>query len=352
MAVRAPGDYDPNTGWPPDDSTDVPWQNDVELPGQFKGGGAGFGPGGFQGNPRLTAPAAGPPPGISLSANPHGDGPTPITPDEVIPPSSRPIAPNKSVGPFTGGTSTDATFPPPSGRPWWLPSFGPIGLGAAAVGAGIAGINNENQPGNVPAHGTGPEPVMSPEEIYRRQHSAAAPSYRPEDSPSYTDNRTFPMWPTPPAPATAPATYPHMPWPDTGAAPGVGSAAPAVPPPRPSPAATRQRPNLGAYGAPPAAVANSPFTTFDRPNMSPQNSMQGRQGDPQMGMLDLSRLFSGGQPAPVAAAPAPAPASILARPDLAQRVPLAQTPLPPRRPIDEPPRKTVKSSSTSQGGGY
>ena len=82
MAVRAPGDsgYDPSTGWPPDDSTGVNWDNDVELPGkfpfrwgntdlpgQFRGGGQGFGPGGFLGNPRLTANPAGPPPGVSLS---------------------------------------------------------------------------------------------------------------------------------------------------------------------------------------------------------------------------------------------------------------------------------------------
>ena len=74
MAVRAPWDsgYDPNTGWPPDDSTGIPWGDDTALPGSFQGGGAGFGPGGFQGSPRLTAPASGPPPGMSLSANPGG----------------------------------------------------------------------------------------------------------------------------------------------------------------------------------------------------------------------------------------------------------------------------------------
>ena len=38
--------------------------------------------------------------------------------------------------------------------------------------------------------------------------------------------------------------------------------------------------------------------------MSPQNSMQGRQGDPQMGMLDLSSIaLAEAKPAPVAAAP-------------------------------------------------
>ena len=155
----------------------------------------------FKEAPELTAPAAGPPPGLSLSANPHGDGP-PINPDQVIPPTSRPIAPNKQVAPFTGGTSTDATFPPPSGRPWWLPILGPIGLGAAAVGAGIAGINDENQPGNVPAHGTGPPDVMSPEEIYRRQHPGApAPAGTPNFvRPEGEVPRTYPMWPTPPAP--------------------------------------------------------------------------------------------------------------------------------------------------------
>jgi hypothetical protein len=299
VAVKAPGDnggYDPNTGWPPDDSTGVNWQNDVDLPGQF-------GPGGFQGSPKLTAPASGPPPGMSLAA------------------------PGSNWDP-RNWFKADPTATFEAGKP-----MGQIAAGGA-VPSILGGGGNPYWRGAIAAGG-----VLTPTPAETGEFNPAMITGRP-DAPLPLH---MPHRPVTPTPGATPASYPHMPWPDTGATPGVGSAAPAA-----APAATRQRPNLGAYGSPPAAVANSPFTTFDRPNMSPQNSMQGRQGAPQMGMLDLSRLFGGGQPAP---APAPAPVAAAppmgyagARPDLAQRVPLAQTPL--------PPRKTVKSSSTSQGGGY
>ena len=276
MAVKAPGDYDPNTGWPPDDSTGVNWQNDVDLPGQF-------GPGGFRASPKLTAPASGPPPGVSLPTptNAAGMGP------HIDPTTGQP---EMLTGPGGIAEKTAGGFNPLSllggGNPYWR--------GAIAAGG-----------------------VLTPTPAETGEFNPAMITGRPD--------------------APLPLHMPHRPVTPT---PGAMPARPITPTPStayPAPAATRQRPNLGAYGAPPAAVANSPFTTFDRPNMSPQNSMQGRQGDPKMGMLDLSRLFGGGQPAP---AIAPAPASILARPDLAQRVPLAQTPSP-------PPRKKAKSSSST-----
>ena len=155
MAVKAPGDnggYDPNTGWPPDDSTGVNWQNDVELPGKFKGGGAGFGwgdtdlpgnfgPGGFQGSSRLTAPAAGPPPGISLSngggGSPAAGGPT------VVPPTNSTIPPHKSVGPFTGGTSTE-NMP---GSNWDPRTLTPRPASPRCSRLGLAANSGENRRG-------------------------------------------------------------------------------------------------------------------------------------------------------------------------------------------------------------
>ena len=369
MAVRAPGDYDPNTGWPPDDSTGVNWQNDVELPGSFQGGGAGFGPGGFQGSPRLTAPASGPPPGMSLS---NGGGSGASVSPEVIPPTSSPLRPGASPAIRTPGfgPATDATVSKGGGLfsrlSGWLPSLlaNPV---AAGVG-GTAAISAAGWPAEkgrakltvdprIDASGSGGfdvgQPLGAPggPDSFSPDAGQPTPNYvRPEaDVP-----RTYPSWPTPPAPA--PSAQRGMPWADNnGGRPyGVGSPAPAIPPRRvvpraAGPAAVRQQPNLGTYGGAAPVVANSPFIIFDRPNMTPQNSARDHQGASQMGMLDLSHLFGGGQPTPAAA-------PIAARPDLAQRVPLGQTPLPvPRPPVDAPlpvPRPRLRSSSSSQGGGY
>ena len=367
MAVRPIGGYDPDTGQPIDDSTGIQWQDDVTLP-KWQGGGQGFGPGGFQGSPRLTAPASGPPPGVSLSANPHGDGPTPINPDEVIPPNSRPIAPNRQVGPFTGGSATENVFPQPQGPGGWMGMIPGLlsrfGVPAAAIGAGVAGIQNENQPGNVPAHGTGPQDVMSPEEIYRRQHGPP-PSNVPQpgfQQPAHPSTMRYPSWPTPPAPTGVDATIPPFTargQPSRPVTPTPATAYPASPVATPAvagPAAARQQPNLGNY---------SPFTTVSRPNANPGigggmlgggvNSPRGQGGAPLGTALDLSRLFGGGQPAPAAAAPvrAPVAAPVYRQPSIRM--------IPPAIPIGggagnvmEAPTGTSrrKGSSSSQGGGY
>jgi hypothetical protein len=350
MGVRVMGGYDTATGWPPDDSTGVEFQDDVEIPGQFRGGGAGFrwgdtdlpgkyGPGGFRVSPRITPPVTGAQ-GTSLSGVPRGGGAPAQGGPDIFGPQRQNLRPGMSPAVRTGpGASTDATFAPgkpipgAAPRPWWLPNLTPFGLGAAAGGAAIGGIANENQPGNVPAHGTGPDDVLSPQAIYDRQHPQTAdPGFTPNFvRPEGEIQRTFPMWPTPgpgmPSAAATPLppSRPATPMPVT--ARGTPSAA--------GPAAVAQQPNLGNYGA-------SPFTTLDyRPNSGPNER---NRGSPVATALDLSRLFGGGgQPAPAAAAAAPP--SILARPDLAQRVPLSKTPLP-------PPKPKKKSSSSSQGGGY
>ena len=325
MALKTFGSgWDPNSGWAPDDSTDVPWQSETDLPGQFQGGGAGFGPGGFQGSPRLTGPASGPPPGISLSANPGG-GSAPATGGPgIFPPTNSTIPTNKSVGPFTGGTATDAIIrgagnvarrfnplrripladivtptdelAPPSAdeAPSW--SYTPGAVRPVPRPAG------EPSPSNVPDNFPDQTPKFPTPTGY--PPVGTAPNFvRPEaDVP-----RTYPSWPTPPAPApftgdprNEPNNFPNSPNAIGAPVPTpIGSPAPAIPPRRvvpraAGPAAVRQQPNLGNYG---------PFTTITRPNMNPgigggmlgggsAGGRGGAGGPPQMTALDLSKLFS------------------------------------------------------------
>lgn len=274
MAVRAPGDYDPNTGWPPDDSTGVRWQDDVTLPGQFQGGGAGFGPGGFQGNPKLTGPASGPPPGISLSNG------------------GASAAPTNAVG-------MSPHIDPTTGQPEML--TGPGGLVEKTRGSmnpfGFIGRGNPYWRGVIAAGG-----VLTPTPAETGEFTPAEPNFVRPDAPRGGGL---------PAAAAAPgggigsdANRPVMGaggFPTTYANPGaqpampnptslIGSPAPAVPPVRPAhlrgagPAAVRQQPNLGAY---------NPFITLPyRPNAPAEGGGRGGGGPPVATALDLSRLFS------------------------------------------------------------
>jgi hypothetical protein len=89
------------------------------------------------------------------------------------------------------------------------------------------------------------------------------------------------------------------------------------------------------------ATANPRFIGLDwRPNAPAEGGgMQGR-GGPQATALNLGGLFNRGQPAASADVPAPNAQPVaavrgpLARPDLAQRVPLANAPTPPVMPPD------------------
>ena len=335
MVVRIKGGYDTATGWPPDESTGVEFQNDVEIPGQFKGGGAGFGwgdtdlpgqygPGGFRGSPRITAPAIGPPPGTSLSAVPGGGGAPAQGGPDIFGPQNRAIPLNKSVGPFTGGSATenmirsglrrvpgvigagarripgvgqiiDAVTPtdPLAPRsmdeaPMWSWPKQPGGARPEPPPESL--VSTARDPGRIAEPRRGPIPVLDPKTGLDWSGNSAAPTpnfVRPEGEVP----RTYPMWPTPPAPGpAAPSPQRGMPWPDTGVARTP------LPPPRPGrqhttpraagPAAVRQQPNLGHY---------SPFVQVPRPNADVAGGGRSRNSVPYTTALDLSHLFGGGR---------------------------------------------------------
>ena len=60
--------------------------------------------------------------------------------------------------------------------------------------------------------------------MYRRQHQAGAAPFTPNVvRPEGEITRTFPSWPTPPAPVAEPNAQRGMPWPDTGIAKAAGA---------------------------------------------------------------------------------------------------------------------------------
>ena len=298
MAAVNLGGYDPNTGWPPDDSTGVNWDPDTDIPGQF-------GRGGFRGAPRLTGPATGPPPGVSLSG-PSGAA-APNGPD-VVPPTNTPLRPGASpaIRPGGYGPATDAVPAGGGGGLFsrlqgFLPSiFGnPVAAGVAAPAAIAAAGYKYGEPGRakltvdprIDASGSGGfdvgQPLGTQNGPDASSPNAGAPT--PFQQPDHPSTMRYPGWPTPPAPAPSAggigsdARFPVGP-------PITGTPAPAVPPPRPrvahaaGPAAVRQQPNLGTY--------SGPFSPSYRPNADVAGGARGRQSVPQMTTLDLSKLFS------------------------------------------------------------
>ena len=350
MAAVNLGGYDPNTGWPPDDSTGVNWDPDVDIPGQF-------GKGGFYGAPRLTAPASGPPPGVSLS----GPGGTPTNAAGMGPRIDPTTGqPEMLTGP---GSITDRQFTSKFNNPMsWL-----------TMGA------NLYPPARIPA--------LAAAEITRATPTAndAAPTNLWFQRPSGVGGMPGPQVTNPPVggpggigsdanrPVLGAAGFPTT-YANPGAQPPApdGMPAPAIPigggpgnvmqspsgtprgggrraAPAAGPAAARQQPNLGAYGG-------SPFTTVDRPNANPGigggmlgggvNSPRGQGGAPLGTALDLSRLFGGGQPAAAAPVRAPVAAPVYHQPSIRM--------VPPAIPIGggagnvmEAPSPRRKSSSTS-----
>ena len=132
MAAVNLGGYDPNSGWPPDDSTGQGWGDDIDLPGRF--GRGGFAPQGGS----LTGPASGSPPGVSL-AGPNGNGAL-VGATGPQPPTVAPQPVNRGAsGPgfgVGGGWRNPFTSPhvdPTTGQPEML--NGPGGLVAKSRGA-------------------------------------------------------------------------------------------------------------------------------------------------------------------------------------------------------------------------
>ena len=309
MAAVNLGGYDPNTGWPPDDSTGVNWDPDTDIPGQF-------GRGGFRTAPRLTAPASGPPPGISLSG--PGGAAAPTGPD-VVPPTNSTIPTGKMPVPRTGNPFTDAHINPATGQPEML--TGPGGVVEKTRGAlnpfGFLGGSNPYWRGAIAAGGAlTPTPTANdaaPTNLWFQRPSGVGGMPGPQvTNPPVggpggigSDANTpvlgaggFPTtYANPGAQPAAPDGMPApagMPWAGNNygrpAGAPIGSPAPAVPPPRPrvahaaGPAAQRQQPNLGAY--------SGPFSPSYRPNADVAGGARGRQSVPQMTTLDLSKLFS------------------------------------------------------------
>ena len=129
MGITVRGGYNTESGWPADDSTGIQYENDVEIPGKFQGGGRGFGwgdtelpakygPGGFYkpgGVPALVGPTSGQQ-GTSLSSVPPGGAAA--NQGDIIPPQHRPLRPGMSPARWTGGTSTEGTFSTRRANAW------------------------------------------------------------------------------------------------------------------------------------------------------------------------------------------------------------------------------------------
>ena len=280
MATRPLGTgYDPNSGWPPDDSTNVPWDSDVDLSGYGRFGGGGFTP-----NPKLTGPVTGNY-GTSLTARPATPadaaamrGPQMTSGQPNLRPGMSPVVRN-GPGPYT-----DASL---LGRVrGWLPGI----LGAASPGAAVPAIAAAGSAAGLWAEPRTPR--VDP------RISAAGTGGLDVEQPLGAPQPTQPMHPNS---AAAPLPY-ESGFPTPTAAPsggGIGPdarfpvgppiTAPAMPPVRPrvapaaGPAAAQQQPNLGNYAP------------IYQPNIARTGNVRGgRSGDdnaPMMGAPDWSKLF-------------------------------------------------------------
>jgi hypothetical protein len=266
-------------------------------------------------------------PAVDSSPSPLGTSLTTAEP-QIFPPNNSTIPNNKSVGPFTGGTSTEGDYWDPHN--WFkggqtFNAGEPIGGGPSFNPLTMLGGGNPYWRGAIAGAG-----VLSP-----------TPAETGEFNPGM-----FP--PRPDAPKTgglpAPATQSGSGYGDPRLWGNPPSSNKSTPPKRINPKSVNLGTGTPGVTAPVQAPSNSPFIGIDRPNASATGWNPGTR----MGTaLDLSSLFSHPAVAAAAAAHPAVHAAIAARPDLAQRVPLDQTPMPPRRP-----KQRVADSSTSQGGGY
>jgi hypothetical protein len=277
----------------------------------------------------LAAPGSPSPTGSSVTMNPPGGTTLNSTGPDIIPPQNSTIPTNKAVGPFTGGTSTDNAWDP---RSWFkggqtFQAGQPINGGSGFNPLSILGQGNPYWRGALAAGG-----VLQPTPAETGEFTPAEPNFVRPDAP-----RTGGL----PKPA------PFVPPPQMDPEGPGNTTLPNTPPPRPKARINPAKVNLGqgtpGVTTPVQAPANSPFIGIDRPNSGPNER---NRGSPQATALNLSALFNHPAVAAAAAAhPAVQAAAVQnARPDLAQRVPLDQTPMPPVRPRT--------SSTTSQGGGY
>lgn len=245
------------------------------------------------GAPSLGYPALAP--GASLNTT----GP------QIIPPR-RGIAPNKQVGPFTGGTSTENAWDP---RSWFKanpnatfqagsPMNGPGGPAAGAPGNPLSALGSGNPYWRGAIAGAG---VMAP-----------TPAETGELQPKY--------WPNPNSgqggigsdanrPVMGAAGFPTT-YAPPGQQPPVPTPGALAPPSRPvtptpvaaAPPSATPGPVNGRVNPASVNLGNNPWITGNRPNANPGigggmlgggsiGGARGTGGPPQMGMLDLSQLF-------------------------------------------------------------
>ena len=250
--------------------------------------------------------------------------------------------------------------------PWWArqsgagampgpgatggPAAAPQGAGGAAGGGNAAWLQYLQQmfgPGAAQAAGNDPMAAL-------RQGGSPAPSALSGGGPSVPQSVAS-LQPTPQQPPASPAMSnmpaPQSPGPAASNMPFPGQVdprgyfAPSANPNAPAPNAQNMQgaanPLASAGAAPPVpgplstggasamgSTSNPRFMGISAPNASPQNSMR---GGPQGTALNLAGMFGGGQGA---ARPASAVRGPMAQPDLAQRVPLANAPMPPVMPED------------------
>ena len=294
----------------------------------------GFGLGGFFGNPSLTAPATGAPPGTSLMTptNAAGMGP------HIDPTTGQP---EMLTGP---GSITDRQFTSKFNNPMsWLTMGANLYPPARIPALAAAEITRATPTANDAA----------PTNLWFQRPSGVGgmpgPQVTNPPQPDHPSTMRYPMWPTPPAPTGIDATIPPFTARPVTPTPATAySASPVATSAAAGPAAVRQQPNLGAY---------NPFTTVDRPNAS---ATGWNPGAPQATALDLSRLFGGGQPAASAPYPLPPPRPAAAAPaDTVSNAPWSEGPLQQNNQwrgsggrTPSGPRPRFKASSSSQGGGY
>ena len=343
MAVNL-GGYDDQSGWYPDDSTNNQFSDDVDL----TGGRGSFGPGGFRANPRITGPASGPPPGVSLGTPGASGGAAAANTPNYTSPGQQPLRPGVSPAVRNGpGPSTDADVNSGGGGIWdrlkgFAPSiFGnpvaagfaaPVALAAAGYKYGEPGAKQLSVDPRIDAAGSGgfdvqqplgqPAAPVTPFTGGGIGGDARFPTATMPGQGGIGSDANAPLWgaggfPTtygqpgqqPPLPAGGP-TGVNIP---IGGGPGNAMQSPTGTPavgrsPRRTPAAAgpaavAQQPNMGAYDP------NGRFVMIPRVNApAGQSGGRGGGGGPMQTALNLSSLFGGGQPA------APAPAATARRP--------------------------------------
>ena len=250
------------------------------------------------------------------------------SPEPNVSPYRDAADPSQEINKGPPGTpGTDVTSQQPTGVPFYSPT--------------------KNQPTGVPAYSpTTGQPTGVPFYSPTQNQPTGVPYYDPlADKP--TGN-------APPPPITTTEGRPDTPYqyPPITTTEGRTDIRPVVAPPitttegrtdiRPDAPAANAQPAVALRPEPQAqAIPTQPgWGLIDRPNMDaisgPYHTGRGPSGGPaQMGAFDFSTLWKPNPPIAQqrGATPAPQPAQAQsARPDLAQRVPLDQTPQPPPRP--------------------